>query len=39
VGECLAELIITGKYQSIDCTPFRWGRFQENALVTEAYIL
>ncbi len=39
VGACLAELVITGKYQSIDCSPFRWGRFQENDLVQEAYIL
>jgi glycine/D-amino acid oxidase-like deaminating enzyme len=24
VGVSLAELVITGKYQSIDCTPLRW---------------
>ena len=39
VGECLAELVITGKYQRIDCTPFRWGRFQQHDLVQEAYVL
>ena len=39
VGLCLAELVVKGKYQTIDCTPFRWSRFQENDLVTEAYIL
>ena len=39
VGECLAELVITGKYQTIDCSPFRWGRFQQHDLVQEAYVL
>jgi len=39
VGACLAELVITGKYQSVDCTPFRWSRFQEHDLVQEAYVL
>jgi glycine/D-amino acid oxidase-like deaminating enzyme len=39
VGLCLAELVVKGKYQTIDCSPFRWSRFQENDLVTEAYIL
>jgi glycine/D-amino acid oxidase-like deaminating enzyme len=39
VGLCLAELIITGKYQSVDCTPLRWSRFQEHQLVLEAAIL
>lgn len=39
VGLCLAELVVHGKYQTIDCRPFRWSRFQENELVTEAYIL
>jgi glycine/D-amino acid oxidase-like deaminating enzyme len=39
VGLCLAELVVHGKYRTIDCTPFRWGRFQENDLVTEAFLL
>jgi glycine/D-amino acid oxidase-like deaminating enzyme len=39
VGLCLAELVVNGKYQSVDCTPFRWSRFQEHQLVEEAYIL
>jgi glycine/D-amino acid oxidase-like deaminating enzyme len=38
VGLCLAELIVTGRYQSVDCTPLRWGRFQENKLVLEEAI-
>lgn len=38
-GHCLAELIITGKYQSIDCTPLRWGRFRENQLVHEKIVI
>jgi len=39
VGIGLAELIITGKYQSIDCTPLRWSRFREGALVHEKIVI
>jgi glycine/D-amino acid oxidase-like deaminating enzyme len=39
VGLCLAELVVGGKYQSIDLTPFRWGRFHQHDLVEEAYVL
>ncbi|MDR3672513.1 MAG: FAD-binding oxidoreductase [Holophaga sp.] len=39
VGPCLAELIITGRYQSIDCTPLRWSRFQEGDLVRETIVI
>jgi len=35
VGLCLAELIVSGRYQSVDCTPLRWDRFQEHDLVLE----
>ncbi|MCL1907906.1 MAG: FAD-binding oxidoreductase [Holophagaceae bacterium] len=38
-GLCLAELIISGKYQTIDCTPLRWGRFRENQLVHEKIVI
>jgi glycine/D-amino acid oxidase-like deaminating enzyme len=38
-GICLAELIITGKYQTIDCTPLRWSRFRENQLVQEKIVI
>jgi glycine/D-amino acid oxidase-like deaminating enzyme len=39
VGQCLAELIITGRYQSIDCTPLRWSRFQEGDLIHETIVI
>jgi len=38
-GLCLAELIITGKYQTIDCSPLRWGRFREKQLVYEKIVI
>jgi glycine/D-amino acid oxidase-like deaminating enzyme len=38
-GLCLAELVLTGKYQTIDCTPLRWGRFRENRLVHEKIVI
>ena len=38
VGLCLAELVVTGKYQTIDCSPLRFERFQEHQLVLEAAI-
>ena len=39
VGICLAELVLTGKYQSIDCTPLRWSRFREGDLVRETIVI
>jgi hypothetical protein len=39
VGVSLAELVITGKYQSIDCTPLRWSRFREGDLVRETIVI
>ena len=39
VGTCLAELVITGRYQSIDCTPLRWSRFREGDLVRETIVI
>ena len=39
VGVALAELVITGSYQSIDCTPLRWGRFRDGALVQETIVI
>ncbi len=39
VGIGLAELILTGKYQTIDCTPLRWSRFREGALVHEKIVI
>ncbi|MDR1841520.1 MAG: FAD-binding oxidoreductase [Holophagales bacterium] len=38
-GICLAELVITGKYQTIDCSPLRWGRFREKQLVHEKIVI
>jgi glycine/D-amino acid oxidase-like deaminating enzyme len=38
-GKCLAELILTGKYQTIDCAPLRWGRFREGDLVLEKIVI
>ena len=38
VGLFMAELVATGKYQTVDCTPLRWERFQEHKLVLEAAI-
>lgn len=39
VGLCLAELVLTGKYQTIDCSPLRWSRFQEGDLVKETIVI
>jgi len=39
VGICLAELILTGSYQTIDCTPLRWSRFREGDLVKETIVI
>lgn len=38
-GLCLAELILTGKYQTIDCSPLRWSRFREGDLVHEKIVI
>jgi len=38
-GLCLAELVITGKYQTIDCSPLHWGRFREKRLVQEKIVI
>jgi glycine/D-amino acid oxidase-like deaminating enzyme len=38
-GLCLAELVITGKYQTIDCSPLRWSRFREKQLVHEKIVI
>jgi len=39
VGSCLAELVLTGRYRSIDCTPLRWSRFREGDLVRETIVI
>ena len=39
IGICLAELILTGSYQTIDCTPLRWSRFREGDLVHEKIVI
>jgi len=39
VGGCLAELVLTGRYQTIDCTPLRWGRFRDGELVQETIVI
>ena len=39
VGACLAELVITGKFQTIDCSPLRWSRFREGDLVKETIVI
>ncbi len=39
VGIGLAELIITGKFQSVDCTPLRWARFREGNLIVEKIVI
>jgi FAD-dependent oxidoreductase domain-containing protein 1 len=39
VGISLAELVLTGKYQSIDLTPLRWSRFREGDLVKETIVI
>jgi len=39
VGISLAELVITGRYQSIDLTPLRWSRFREGDLVKETIVI
>ncbi|GGD02038.1 FAD-dependent oxidoreductase [Thalassobacillus devorans] len=35
VGKCLAELLVTGGYQTLDLNPLRFERFEENDLVIE----
>ena len=39
VGIALAELVLTGRYQTIDCTPLRWGRFRDGQLVEETIVI
>jgi glycine/D-amino acid oxidase-like deaminating enzyme len=39
VGISLAELVITGRYQTIDLTPLRWSRFREGELVKETIVI
>jgi hypothetical protein len=39
VGIGLAELVITGKYQTVDCSPLRWGRFREGNLIVEKIVI
>ena len=39
VGLALAELVLTGSYQTIDCTPLRWGRFRDGELVKETIVI
>lgn len=39
VGICLAELVITGRFQTVDCAPLRWSRFQEGDLVKETIVI
>ena len=39
VGIGLAELVLTGRYQTIDCTPLRWSRFREGDLVHEKIVI
>ena len=39
VGTCLAELVLTGQYRTIDCTPLRWGRFRDGQLVRETIVI
>ena len=38
-GLCLAELVLFGKYRTIDCSPLRWGRFRENDLIHEKIVI
>jgi len=39
VGISLAELVLTGRYQTIDLTPLRWSRFREGDLVKETIVI
>jgi glycine/D-amino acid oxidase-like deaminating enzyme len=39
VGISLAELVLTGSYQTIDLTPLRWSRFREGDLVKETIVI
>jgi FAD-dependent oxidoreductase domain-containing protein 1 len=39
VGIGLAELVITGRYQTVDCSPLRWGRFREGDLIVERIVI
>ncbi|WP_028784960.1 NAD(P)/FAD-dependent oxidoreductase [Thalassobacillus devorans] len=35
VGKCMAELLMKGSYQTLDLSPLRFERFEENDLVIE----
>ncbi len=37
VGQGLAELIVDGRYQTLDLTPFRPERFEENDVFRSRY--
>ena len=37
IGECLAELIIDGRSSTVDITPLRATRFEEQALLRSTY--
>ncbi|MFG6117348.1 NAD(P)/FAD-dependent oxidoreductase [Halobacillus sp. MO56] len=39
VGKCLAELLMTGSYQTLDLRPLRFERFEEKDLVVEGAIV
>jgi len=39
VGIALAELVVTGAYRTIDCTPLRFGRFKDGQLVKETIVI
>jgi FAD-dependent oxidoreductase domain-containing protein 1 len=39
VGIGLAELVITGSYRTVDCTPLRWSRFREGNLIVEKIVI
>lgn len=39
VGIGLAELVVTGRYQTVDCSPLRWGRFREGNLIVEKIVI
>jgi glycine/D-amino acid oxidase-like deaminating enzyme len=39
VGIALAELVMTGRYQTVDCTPLAWSRFTGGDLVHEKIVI
>jgi glycine/D-amino acid oxidase-like deaminating enzyme len=39
VGISLAELVIDGRYRTIDLSPLRWSRFREGDLVKETIVI